>query len=213
MCILLGLSSNLCHSAWLICVYRVSVSSYVVNNFPRYTDFDSDHQHILFFYATGKVSMLYTKSLHANPWRTRCSEHVHLRYLYWTTDKTSVFYSSCLLNLTLDPEVGGAPLVGRLSKTLADQLCSISRDLYERLPYRGAGDQQNMAQNYPLLVLTFYFNLFGFVGVLLTNLSTSYFIATSVNGKLSTLQVSLSLLSMVKMPWSQRDSARNKYCS
>ena len=82
VCILLGLSSNLCQSAWLICVYQGSLSSYVVNNFPRYTDTDNDHQEILSFYATGKVFMLYTKSLHANPWRTRCGERVHLWYLY-----------------------------------------------------------------------------------------------------------------------------------
>jgi hypothetical protein len=121
------------------------------------------------------------------------------------------FHSSCLLNLTLNLEVGGTPIVGRLSRTLAEQLCSISRDLSERQPYRGAGDQQNMAQNY-FTVLTSYFNLFGLVGVLLTDYTTGYFMETSVSGYLSTLQFSLSLLSKVKMPWSSRDSARTKCC-
>jgi hypothetical protein len=113
--------------------------------------------------------------------------------------KRPYFYSSCLLNLTLVPEVGGTPLVGRLSRTLAEQLCSISRDLSERLPYRGAGDQQNMAQNY-FTCVDILFQPVGFVGLLLTNYTTGYFTATPVSGYFSTLQFSLSLLSKVKFP-------------
>jgi len=55
--------------------------------------------------------------------------------------------------------------------------------------------------------------MFGFVDVLLTNYTTGHFITTSWSGYLPTLKFSLSLFSKVKMPWSHRDSARNKCCS